>query len=177
MKIRTIAIMAAAAYLVSACASGANPTAMVPDVTAANQIGMSSPLYEEVSVGNVSGGRETNPLWTSQVSSEDFAEALRRSFSAHAMLATDTGTYRLDAELVELNQPFMGINMTVNSTVQYTLTNVQTGEVVYDQLIAENHTATVGDAFVGVTRLRMANEGSIRANIDRMIGEIIEAVE
>ena len=31
------------------------------------------------------------------------------------------------------------------------------------------------EAVVGVTRLRLANEGSIRANIDRMIGEIIEA--
>lgn len=169
-------VIAFAALSLAACASGANPGAMVPEVNEAVLIEASSPLYEGVSVGDVSGGRETNPLWTSQVSSEDFAEALRQSFAAHAMLATETGTYRLDAVMVELKQPWGGFNMTVDSSVQYTLTNVETGEVVYENQVDAEYTASVGDAFVGYERLRLANEGSVKTNIAQMLADIVEAV-
>jgi len=170
-------VIALTALSLAACASASNPGAMVPDVSDATLIDRSSGLYEQVSVGEVEGGRETNPLWTSQVASDDFAEALRQSFAAHAMLATETGDYRLDATLVELNQPLAGFDMTVNSTVEYTLTNVDTGEVVYTSIVAEAYTASMGDAFVGAERLRLANEGSIKTNIERMLREIIEAVD
>jgi len=174
MRIFTLALLA---LTLTACASPSDPTRMVAQVNQTTRIEASSNLYGEVSVGDVSGGRETNPLWTSQVSTEDFAEALRQSFAAHAMLSTDTGVFRLDAQLVELKQPLVGFDMTVNSKVQYTLTNVQTNEVVYDRTVEENFTARMGDAFVGVERLRLANEGSIRTNIETMISEIIATVD
>lgn len=170
-------IIALAAFSLAACASASNPGAMVPDVTNTTLIEEGSNLYEAVTVGEVDGGRETNPLWTSQVSSDDFAEALRQSFAAHAMLATDSGMYRLDAELAELQQPFAGFNMTVTSQVNYTLTNVETGEVVYESSVEGEYTAAMGDALMGTERLRLANEGSIRTNIELMLAEIIEAVD
>ena len=165
------------ALAVSACASASNPGAMIAELSDATIIDDASALRQNVSVGEVSGGKETNPLWTSEVSNEDFAEALRQSFSAHAMLATETGRYRLDATLEKLKQPFAGFNMTVTSTVNYTLTDLESGDVLFTETIEEAYTAEMGDAFMGVKRLQLANEGSIKQNISSLIKLMIETVD
>lgn len=170
-------VLALFALTLGACAAASKPGAMVPELTNETIIKEASALRETVSVGTVGGGKETNPLWTSEVSNTDFAEALRQSFAAHAMLATETGVYRLDAELVELKQPFAGFNMTVTSIVNYTLTNVETDEVVLEETISEAYTAKAGDAFVGVKRLQLANEGSIKSNISSLIALMIDRVD
>lgn len=166
-------LVAMAALSVAACASASNPGAMVAPITEQNVISETSALHQNVVVGDVTGGQQTNPMWTSQVSSEDFAEALRQTFAAHAMLATETGEYRLEAQLVELKQPLAGLNMTVTSRVSYTLFNVETDEIVFEEIIEEEYTAQMSDAFVGVERLRLANEGSIRENIGSLINNLV----
>ena len=170
-------IIAICVLSLAACASASKPGAMVAEVTEATIIQDTSKLHENVTVGEVGGGKETNPLWTSEVSSENFAEALRQTFAAHAMLATDEGDYRLDAKLVKLKQPFAGFNMTVTSIVDYTLTHVESGEVVLEETVETAYTAKVGDAFMGVKRLQLANEGSIKGNISTLIQKMIAAVD
>lgn len=170
-------LLTVAALSLTACATASQPGAMVPSVSAESIVTSQSKLFEAVTVGPVDGGKKTNPLWTSEVSNEDFAEALRQSFAAHAMLATDTGDYRLDAELVKLKQPVMGIDMSVTSDVKYVLTNVATGAVIFEDTISEKYTAKMSDAFVGVKRLQLANEGSIKANISTLIEMMINKVD
>lgn len=161
------------ALALSACASASDPGAMAVAVSEATLIKDDSPLRENVALGAVSGGKETNPLWTSEVSSDDFAEALRQSLAAHAMLDIEGAKYRLDAELVELKQPFAGFNMTVTSNVNYTLTDTTSDEVVYEETVSNAYTAQMGDAFVGTKRLQLANEGSIRGNIEAMLSNVV----
>jgi len=170
-------ILGAAALLLSACASASQSGAMVPAVNASSIVTSQSGLFESVSVGDVSGGKETSPLWTSQVSTDDFAEALKQTFAAHAMLASDDGNYRLDAELVKLKQPFAGIDMSVTSDVKYTLTNVNTGTVVFDEVISETYKAEFGDSLLAVKRLQLANEGSIKTNLSKLIAKMIMSVD
>lgn len=174
---KKIIILTAAALSLTACATASQPGAMVPSISAQSIVSSQSNLFEAVSVGPVNGGKNTNPLWASKVSNEDFEEALRQSFAAHAMLATDSGDYRLDAELVKLKQPMMGIDMSVTSDVKYTLTNVATGAVVFEDIISEKYTAKMSDAFVGVKRLQLANEGSIKSNISTLIETMIKKVD
>ncbi len=168
---RLILIVAAAAL--SACASASKPGAMVAPVVEANIIADASPLREAFFVGDVSGGKDTNPLWTSEVSNADFAEALRQSLSAHAMLSSAQQKYRIDAEMLKVKQPFAGFNMTVTSTVRYKATEIASGAVVFDETIEVPYTAEVGDAFLGVKRLQLANEGSIKGNITKLIETLI----
>lgn len=168
---RLILIVAAAAL--SACASASKPGAMVAPVVEANIIADASPLREAFFVGDVSGGKDTNPLWTSEVSNADFAEALRQSLSAHAMLSSAQQKYRIDAEMLKVKQPFAGFNMTVTSTVRYKATEIASGAVVFDETIEVPYTAEVGDAFLGVKRLQLANEGSIKGNITKLIESLI----
>lgn len=170
-------ILGAAALMMTGCATASQSGAMVPAVSAQSIVTPQSKLFESVSLGNVGGGKETNPLWSSQVSNDNFAEALEQTFAAHAMLASDDGNYRLDAELMKLKQPFAGANMSVTSDVKYTLTNVDTGAVVFDEVISEKYTAAFSDSFVAVKRLQLANEGSIKSNLSTLVEKMISSVD
>ena len=43
---------------------------------------------------------------------------------------------------------------------------------MFEQAITTPYTAKAGDAFPGVERLRLANEGAVRQNITRLIDEL-----
>ena len=61
--------------------------------------------------------------------------------------------------------------MTVIVTVHYTIVD-ERNKIVFDQTIVTPCTATVGDAFVGVKRVRIASEGAIRSNIGALIEKL-----
>ena len=73
-------------------------------------------LKNSVGVAEVTGGRETNPLWTSQVSSEGFKRALEQSLENAGMYSKIVAgsKYQLVADLTRLDQPMLGFDMTVN---------------------------------------------------------------
>jgi hypothetical protein len=77
----------------------------------------------------------------------------------------------LTAQLLDVEQPFGGFDLTVKTTVRYMLKNAN-GRIVYDKTIRAAHTSTVSDAFAGVKRLRLANEGSARANLALLIQDL-----
>lgn len=170
--IRLFAV-AGACLLLTACASASNPGAMSVAVKETSLITAESGLHKAITAPTVTGGKDTSPLWKSNVSSADFAEALRQTLVANTMLATDNGRFNLAAELVELKQPLMGFDMTVTARVKYTLTNIGTGQVVWSQEIVTPYTAKVSDAFLGVKRLQLANEGAIKTNIEKLVETLI----
>ena len=117
-----------------------------------------------IDVISVSGGQKTNPAWSSQIASDDFKKAIVASLM-NAGLYEKNAQYRLKAELLKIEQPSMGFDMTVTMTVRYTLLNYKDKSIIFQKVITKPYTATVGDAFAGVKRLQMANEGSARENI------------
>jgi hypothetical protein len=76
---------------------------------------------------------------------------------------------------VKLEQPLVGYDMTVTATVSYELKDLQSGKVLWSDTVVTPHTATVSDAFVGITRLRLANEGAVRKNIATLLQRIAGA--
>jgi hypothetical protein len=66
---------------------------------------------------------------------------------------------------VELKQPAAGLTMIVDSHIRYKLIRLADDTVSFDDVITASYTATLNDAFMGVTRLKMATEASIRLNI------------
>jgi hypothetical protein len=130
-------------------------------------------LTGKVSVGSVIGGQDTNPLWTSEIDNVEFEGALRNSLetayllNSHAMAA-----YVLDAELIEIDQPMFGFTFTVESKIRYTLRDKSSSQTVMEQVITASGTATTGDAFAGVKRLRIATERSAQENIKKMISAL-----
>ncbi len=171
MKIhaRFLALSIACASL-AGCVSPADRQAMIPGT-----VNLHRKIPKTVAVA-VTGGQKTNPLWTSQVSNEDFAAALQASIEKHGLfsrvLRSGDTEYRLDARLVRLRQPALGFNMTVQAEVEWRLTETRTGRGLWTETTNNSYTATVGQAFVGVTRLKLANEGAIRENIKTALERI-----
>lgn len=174
--LNTIACLATA-LLLPACASGARTGAMTVPVSGDTLIGASSPAYNAIDVGSVTGGSETSPLWKSEVSNENYRAALQQSLELHAMAGTGHGRYVLSAQLMELDQPFVGFDSTVTATVRYSLISNQDGSTKFDETIKTPYTASFSDAFVGTERLQLANEGAIRKNIDVLIKKLIAVLQ
>jgi len=91
-------------------------------------------------------------------------------------VAASGGRYKLSAFIGKLDQPTMGFSMTVKMEVSYTLVDTQSGMTVWTKNIPSTYTAKASEAFAGTTRLRLANEGAAKDNIQQAITEI-SAVE
>jgi hypothetical protein len=161
-------------FITGACASGARTGAMVAPFSAERNITENHPARNSVAMGEVSGGKKTNPLWTSEIANADFKSALEQSLSLHALLAQSEGKYRLDVNLEKLDQPLVGFSMKVKSDVRYTLTDLSDNAVVFDEIIHSEYTAAFGDSFFGAKRLQLANEGVIRNSIEAIISRLIK---
>ncbi|MFT6457451.1 hypothetical protein [Pseudophaeobacter arcticus] len=154
--------------LVSACAAPAAQEQMVAVQPA--PVSTSNSLNGKIGSPIVTGGQETSPLWTSEISDSGFQTALEESLRQAGLLSSD-GSMTLTAQLLDVEQPFGGFDLTVKTTVRYMLKNAN-GRIVYDKTIRAAHTSTVSDAFAGVKRLRLANEGSARANLALLIQDL-----
>ncbi len=129
-----------------------------------------------MAVAPVGGGEETNALLQSKISNAAFQTALEQSLALNAMLATANAHYTVAASLEKLKQPFAGFDMTVTSVVHYVVTPAGGGAPVFDETISTPYTANFSDAFVGVERLRLANEGAVRASIAAFITKLVATV-
>lgn len=165
---RSMAVAAACSLLgVAACASPSRPEMMVLPTTTGLTAASGDLGYRSVTTVNVSGGEVTNPLWTAQVSNSDLKTALEQSLEAAGYMGSDGPAMVVTANMIELNQPLAGLDMTVTSRIQYQVTS--DGRLVFNDTVAASGTATVGEAFVAVERLRHANEKSIKENIKQFL--------
>lgn len=159
-------IVIAAVAVLAGCAAPAEMESMVaaqPVAAAPKDASLVGGIY----VAEVAGGESTNPLWTSEVGNTEFGGALRKSLRAHGVLSEDASgsPYLLKANLLGLEQPAFGLDMTVTSHVNYEVTRRADSQLYLGETVNTSYTATAGQAFLGVERLRLANEGAIRQNI------------
>ncbi|WP_230600359.1 hypothetical protein [Vibrio fluvialis] len=168
LKISGITLTAA---LMFGCASPAQVENMKVDESV--NITFDENLNSAIELNQVGGGEETNPMWTSEVGNKEFEAALKSSLQSQYLLSRDNqATYDLSATLMEVEQPTFGLDMEVTSTVRYVLVEKSTNKIIFDELIKAPYTATFGDAFSGVERLRVANEGSAKSNITQFLQKL-----
>lgn len=151
------------------CATSATSQAMTVQPQAAAVV--NPKLKSAIRVDNITGGKETNPLWTSQVDNAGFKKALEDSLAIAGYLAAPNATapYTMSAELKELDQPLFGLTFDVKSSIVYKLSGDGAAK---DIPVNATGTATVSDAFVAIERLRIANEKSIQENIKALLKEL-----
>lgn len=161
-RLATLGLLA----LLAACASPAEPANMAVTVP---QAGFPAPLLGAMCVRSVTGGEDTNPLWVSKVSDKDFREALTRSFQSAGLLAAPPDCrFPVDANLLGLAQPAFGIDLQVTSHVNYKVF-APSGQPLLLETVTVSYTAGFSDSAIAIIRLRLANEGSIRASITRFL--------
>ncbi|MEQ9327261.1 MAG: hypothetical protein RJQ21_08190 [Rhodospirillales bacterium] len=149
-----------------ACASPAEMQNMVVR-DASLKAPATSPLAGNMMISEVRGGEATNPLWTSEVDNESFRGALQQSLMSTGYLSADptNATFSVEAELSDLDQPIIGLDLNVRSLVRYRIKKKTTNDIWFDEPVTVSYTATFGDAVLAIKRLRLANEGSIKENI------------
>lgn len=163
----------AIAVLMAGCASPARIEQMTATVSPAQRI-VQTPLRDNVAVRDVTGGKETNPMWVSNVGNSEFEQALEASLRDAGLLSggKQAGKYTLVAHLEKVDQPMAGFNMTVTVTASYSLVERATGKEVLNRRVSLPYTASFDAAFAGTERLRIANEGAVRVNITKLIEEL-----
>ena len=171
MKKMNILLVAVLSLVVLGCASASKKESMI-NVPTDTGYKFEPVLEKNIGVSAVSGGKKTNPAWTSEIDDAAFKGALADSLKLRGLLAETGGKYQLEVKMLSVKQPLMGLDMTVGTKIQYILKDSASGKVVFDKTIDAEHTATMGDAFAGVKRLRLANEGSAKANIGKFIEEL-----
>lgn len=151
--------------LVAGCAAPADPVAMKP--TTVTEIKSKAAYRSAIQVVTVEGGKKTNPAWLSKISSEDFKLALEDTLQSVGY-HSKTGELQLNVKLLAVEQPIAGFNITVTTVVEYILKRSD-GKTVFSKTITTPYTAAFEEHLLGVTRLKKANEGSVRANIEAFL--------
>ncbi len=160
--------------------SGCYTTTSVSGMTAlpeqvARTAATATQISRAVDVGEVSGGMPQELLSpTVEVENEALHQALEASLREAGLLASssESARYRLDATLVSLRQPTFGFDMTVSAAVWCKLTDLSSGQVVWQDTIARAYKAHLFDHFIGTERLRLASEGALRETIVELIVRI-----
>ena len=169
-KIKTLLLLASCALFLVGCASPATREGMKAQIL---NLQNKHPFSVKV---QTEGGRKTNPLWTSEISSESFAQAVQESISESGLFRSvvtgSDGDYLLEVTIINVDKPLVGFDLTVNMAVNWTLTHISTKKVVFQNVIGKSFTATVGDAVVAIKRLRLAEEGAARKNIQEGLNSI-----
>lgn len=166
MKIRLL-FVAFLAAMISGCATPARVGAM----TAASSEPPPELLAGAVSVGDVSGGRATDPMDRSDVDNEGLRGALQASLQNAGMLAPpNSARFVLSAAMLNIERPIVGLDLDVTADISYSLT--EGGKQLWSERISKTYTAKWAEAFAAVERLRIANEGAIRTNIEQLIARL-----
>lgn len=180
LSIARTTILGAALLSATACVSGANPTMMSLTVatSGAAPVNEGHPGFRQMSVANVQGGTETNPLVWSEVSNEDFQRALEVSLRAFNYLVLDgaASKFKVTASIIDVQKPLAGFDMSVTMRVRYSVITEQ-GATVFDDTIAVTGTAAMTEAFMGSDRLRIGIEKAAKANIEVFLGRLAKELK
>lgn len=116
-----------------------------------------------------SGGKETSAAGKPQVSDTELqqavATAIAQSKTFSRVVDGKNGDYILIVNVFSVTQPSFGLSFTVGVEMGWTLTRADNGAKVWQEAIKSEHTVSTGEAFVAVTRLKLATEGAIRNNV------------
>ena len=72
-------------------------------------------------------------MMASQIDNDEFKKAVVASL-INAGLYSKDGKYKLKIEILEIDQPSFGFDMTVTMTVKYTLLNYEDKSIVFKKL-------------------------------------------
>lgn len=152
----------------SACATDSR--SMVPDAR-----DFAAPAMRcAIGIAKVGGG-EDNWLHTG-VTTRELEQALLASLDQSGFRCGENAAPRfsLDAFLVEMKRPAGGLTFKVDAIIRYKITSNPDGAVLFDDVLIGSHTARFDDAFIATNRMRLANQGAVRANIAALLSRLNE---
>lgn len=171
---RHLPLLAAAflALALTGCSSPASREAMTPQ---ALTVSKHHPYSLSVQTG---GGTETGALDSSNISDADFKAAIEDAVGQSKLFKSivqgSGGDYELIVRVTSLSKPLFGATFTVEMETAWSLTKLTDRSVAMRKSVKSSGTATMGDAFAAVTRLRLAVEAAARDNISQGLKAVAE---
>jgi hypothetical protein len=133
-------------------------------------------LLGKIAVGEVTGGKKTNPMLFAEVGNDQLREALTLSLEKAGYLSPDpdAATITLAVGVVGVDKP-AGYTVTVTTLIRYVLANKEGGQHVFDELVATSCTRGLSDVLSGMTRLRITEECAVQNNIAAFLTKLSAA--
>jgi hypothetical protein len=153
------------------CASEPGVSGMVPD-----HVTLKHRLSGDVAV-SVAGNREGSAVGASEISNDTFARAISAAITKSGLFSRveppgARARFRLVAFIGKADQELQGPAQTVKLKVSYQLLDSPTGDTLWAKNIESQFTSRDGGYLAVMTRLRLANEGAARDNIQQMLAGI-----
>jgi hypothetical protein len=128
----------------------------------------SNPKYRNaIAVRSVSGGQMMNALTVMGVANEPLKAALESSLASNGYLAmSGNPRFYVDAEILNLDQPLIGLDMDVTAEVTYKISGAGAAATYPIKTTAR---ATFSDSPIGADRVRIANERAMQQNIKQFL--------
>jgi len=167
MKKIKYALILAIMLLIISCSMTPKPINMIPS----KDNNFSTRFNKTLNVNMTFGGRETDPIIEgSKIDNVSFTLALLMALENSELFdeinsSVNEADFTLKAIILSQDQPLMGLDMTVTLIVKYSLYDNLDKKEIWSEDILSRYTAAFGDALVGMTRLKKANEGSVRQNL------------
>jgi hypothetical protein len=161
----SIAVLGFVAFA-SGCAAPITREAIVPG-TFETKIKHSQSVSAEAKGAEAAGSRVSDTTLT-----EALIDSITKSQVFSRAIAGKGGDYLLDVTVFKVERPMMAGDVTIKMEAGWTLRRADTGAVVWQESIRSSHTATMGEALVGATRWRLAEEGTVRNNIKTGLDKI-----
>ena len=170
LRTAVLAVGVGGLLLLAGCTQPAATEAMVASLEGRPNA-MDPGLIRSVSIGEISRGDEAETLWASEIGTPEFREALSRSLAAQQVLTdgSSAGRYTLSARILEISQPMIELEMTVEARVDYVLSDTLTGQQPFAETISSEGSASIGDELNGDARRRVAAETAVRNNIRQFL--------
>lgn len=156
----------------SACASNVRTTALVPATSAQTLAAPDSPIRDNISLGRVDGGEETALVGLPKISNAELREALQNAMLLSNILGGVDAPLTMDATLESLDQPQLAVNLEVTSIIFYRVRSIRTGAIVWQERVEATTTTPFTDSIVRSERQRLANEASIKENIETFLEKL-----
>jgi hypothetical protein len=157
---------------VTGCSSPAKREAMTPQALTISK-------HHPYSLGiQASGGSDTGAMDSSNISDADLKAAIEDAVVQNKLFKSivqgSGGDYELSVTVTSLSKPLFGTTFTVQMETGWSLSRTSDRSVVMRRAVKSSGTATMGDAFAAVTRLRLAVEAAARDNISQGLASIAE---
>ena len=166
-----VALCGIAAVMGGCAVAPSKPEAIVPATVA------SAKQHPQTVSVLVTGGVDTNPATRLRLTNATVSEGLVASINKHHVFSrviNGTGAdYVLTVTMVSGDFPSFAMTFTVNAELAWSLKRAD-GTTVWQQVIKSDGTATGGEAFAGVERVKMATERAVRENVAQGLAKLAE---
>lgn len=134
-----------------------------------------SKFKENMSVSEITLGNANTSLGTFQIDTSQVNAALTQSLINLGLYNSDNtkARYKINANSFKIEQPLAGVDMEATCQINYQVIDTIQNKILYEKTLSTRHTTKFSEAFVGVKRLKLANEAAVKANIRVFITELV----